>query len=71
MSAANGITTTVSVGKQGQSPRTIHDARCLEARQRLLVGAATDGVLPRAENPFPATKPEEVRGALAHHGKRG
>ncbi len=47
MSEADGITTTVSVGKQGQSPRTIHDARCLEARQRLLVGG-NDRWLPAA-----------------------
>ncbi len=64
MSEADGITTTVSVGKQGQSPRTIHDARCLEARQRLLVGATTDGFLPRRYR----CRVARARGGVASRG---
>ncbi len=70
MILAKKATTTVSTKGQVILPKAIRDSKGWGAGMELIVEETQDGVLLRAVRPFAPTKPEEVFGALSHHGKR-
>jgi len=70
MAPARRATTVVSTKGQVVLPKAIRDRKGWGAGKELIVEETRDGVLLRAARPFAPTKPEEVFGALSHHGKR-
>jgi len=62
--------TTVSTKGQVILPKAIRDELHWGVGTRLVVEHTADGVLLKQElAPFPATRPEDVFGCLAYHGK--
>jgi AbrB family looped-hinge helix DNA binding protein len=70
MAPAVKAITTVSTKGQVILPKAIRDAKNWGPGKELVVEETADGVLLRASRPFAPTKPEEVFGSLAYHGKR-
>jgi AbrB family looped-hinge helix DNA binding protein len=62
--------TVVSTKAQVILPNAIRDNKGWGGGKELVVEETREGVLLRAAWPFAPTKPEEVFGALSHHGKR-
>jgi AbrB family looped-hinge helix DNA binding protein len=69
MALARKATTTVSTKGQIILPKAVRDAKNWGAGKELIVEETKEGVLLRAARPFAPTDPEDVFGALSHHGK--
>jgi AbrB family looped-hinge helix DNA binding protein len=62
--AANKAMTTVSTKGQVILPKAIRAGIGWSAGQRLVVERTSEGVLLRAANPFPPSRPQDVFGSL-------
>jgi AbrB family looped-hinge helix DNA binding protein len=70
MAVAKKATTVVSTKGQVILPKAIRESKGWSTGKELIVEETREGVLLRAARPFAPTKPEDVFGALSHHGKR-
>lgn len=70
MTIAKMSTTVLSTKGQVILPKAIRDEKNWSPGDRLVVESTPEGVLLRPERLFPRTRPEEVFGSLAHHGKQ-
>ena len=70
MALAKKAMTVISTKGQVVLPKAIRESKGWAAGKELVIEETPEGVLLRAARPFPQTKPEDVFGALSHHGKR-
>jgi len=70
MALTKKATTVVSTKGQVVLPKAIRESKGWVAGKALVVEETREGVLLKAASPFAPTKPDEVFGALSHHGKR-
>jgi AbrB family looped-hinge helix DNA binding protein len=68
MPRAERLATTVSTKGQVILPKAIRQRRNWPAGTRLVVEETPDGVLLKAAQVFPPTRPEDVAGMLAYRG---